>query len=104
MDAVARPELLQAQHEVIGPPEHHARDVDYASGEWIAAGVVQAELSASDARGPAAVATFLEDAARSIAAAMVATENDVMAMPEHLSCAIGASLALYALITDAVSS
>jgi hypothetical protein len=83
--------------------EVHARDIGYAPGEWIAAGVVQAELSASDVDGPAAVATFLEDAARSIAAALVATENDVMAVAEHLSSAIGAGLALYALIIDAAA-
>jgi hypothetical protein len=79
--------------------EVHARDVGYAPGEWVAAGVVQAELSVSNAPAGAAVAIFLEDAAHLIAAAMVATEKDVMAVPEHLSSAIGAGLALYAAIT-----
>jgi hypothetical protein len=42
----------------------------------------------------------LQDAARSIAAAITATENDLMAVPEHIGAALGAGLALYASITD----
>jgi hypothetical protein len=84
--------------------EVHARDVGYAPGEWIAAGVVQAELLALEAEGRAAVVEHLEDAARSIAAAIIATENDVIAAPEHLSSALGAGLALYATVNDGLSA
>ena len=84
--------------------EVHARDAGYLPGEWIAAGVVQAELSVLEVDGRAAIVERLEDAARSISAAIIATENDLMAVPEHLSRALGAALALYASITDGLSS
>jgi hypothetical protein len=84
--------------------EVHGRDAGYLPGEWIAAGVVQAELFVLAVEGRAAIVEHLEDAARSIAAAIVATENDVMAVPEHLSSALGAGLALYASINDGLSS
>jgi hypothetical protein len=81
-----------------------ARDAGYLPGEWIAAGVVQAELSVLEMDACAAIVDHLEDAARSIAAAIIATENDVMAVPEHLSSALGAGLALYASINDGLSA
>jgi hypothetical protein len=84
--------------------EVHARDVGYLPGEWIAAGVVQAELSVLETDARVAIVEHLEDAARSIAAAIIATENDRMAVPEHLSSALGAALALYASIAEQGSS
>jgi hypothetical protein len=84
--------------------EVHGRDAGYLPGEWIAAGVVQAELSVLDVEGRAAIVGHLEDAARSIAAAIIATETDLMAVPEHLSSALGAGLALYASINGGLSS
>jgi hypothetical protein len=84
--------------------EVHARDAGYVPGEWIAAGVASAELSVLEVDGRAAIVEHLEDAARSIAAAIIATESDVMAVPEHLSSAVGAGLALYASINDGLSS
>jgi hypothetical protein len=76
--------------------EVHAREVGYRPGEWISGAVVQAELAVLGAHYAAAVIEHLEDTARSIAAAIVATESDTIAVPEHLSGALGAGLALYA--------
>lgn len=85
-----RPQLVRFTVRAL---EVHARDAGYLPGEWIAAGVVQAELSVLAVDGRAAIVVeHLEDAARAIAAASIATENDVMAVPEHLSGALGAAL------------
>lgn len=78
----------------------HARDAGYRPGEWVAAGVAYAELSARDADDRLATVEHLEDAAAAIAAAITATENDIMAVPEHLGSALPAGLALYASLTD----
>lgn len=81
--------------------EAHARDAGYRPDRWIADGVAYAELRAHDAGDDASlVVTHLEDAAQSIAGAIVATEADVMAVPEQLSWALGAALALYATVAD----
>jgi hypothetical protein len=75
----------------------HARDAGYRPGEWVAQGVLAAALSvANTPDDSSALVDHLEDVARAI----VATENDVMADPDHLSSALGAGLALYATITD----
>ena len=85
--------------------EVHARDVGYRPGEWVASGVARAELSVeAEAGDGAAMVDQLEDAARSLAAAIVATEGDLMAVREHLAGALGAGLALYASITGGASS
>jgi hypothetical protein len=82
--------------------EVHARDAGYLPSEWIAVGVVQAELSALDE--DAGLVLHVEDTAHWIAAAIAANENDVMAVPERLSEALAAGLALFASITDGPSA
>jgi hypothetical protein len=81
--------------------EFHARDADYRPGEWIAAGVVQTELAVE---AESDCVELLDDAARAIGAAIVATEADLMAVPEQLSSALGAALALYERIADGAGS
>jgi hypothetical protein len=98
--ADARRLAAQVVRLIVRALQIHARDAGYRPGEWIAAGVVQAELSACEADDPFVTVDRLEEAARSIAAAITATENDLMAVPEHLGSALGAGLALYASVTD----
>jgi hypothetical protein len=74
----------------------HARDATYAPDEWIAVGVTHADMLAAE--GGEELVDHLEDATRRIAAAIIATENDLMPVPEHLSTALGAGLALYVTI------
>lgn len=75
--------------------EVHARDAGYRPGEWVAKGVLQAEFAVETADRFACVA-HLEDAGRAIGSAIVASECDLMAVPDHLSSALGGGLALYA--------
>jgi hypothetical protein len=75
--------------------EVHARDAGYRPGEWIAKGVLQAEFAVETADRFACVA-HLEDAGRAIGSGIVASECDLMAVPDHLSSALGGGLALYA--------
>jgi hypothetical protein len=98
--AVGRPLAGELVRLVARALEFHARNVGYLPGEWIAAGVMRAEVTALATAGePRAIIGQLEDATHAISAAIAATETDLMAVPDHLSTAIGAGLALYASIT-----